>query len=63
MNDVAMWLGYGVMVIGGVLLVLFGFVVTWRGVCGAACGFLRATRAIRSALHTERLKKHRESVQ
>jgi len=49
MDEVAMWLGYGVMVVGGGLVVLFGFYLIWAGFCGAASGLIRSLRAIRAA--------------
>lgn len=49
MNEVALLLGYCVMAIGGGFLVLFGLYLVWAGFCGAAVGFLRSLRAIKSA--------------
>lgn len=60
MNEIAQWLGYGVMVIGGAFLVLFGFYLVWSAFCGAAIGTVRSLRAIRAALRV--IKSARSGV-
>lgn len=48
-DEIAQWLGYGVMAIGGALLVLVAFYLTWCLFCGAAIGVVRSLRAIKAA--------------
>lgn len=54
MNEMAQYLGYGVMAIGGSFIVLFGLYLVWAGFCGAAVGFIRSLRAIKSARKASR---------
>lgn len=49
MNNFAQLVGYAVMGAGGAMLAIYALYLAWAMFCGAASGFIRAARVIRSA--------------
>jgi len=49
MNNFAQLVGYAVMGAGGAMLAMYALYLAWAVFCGAASGFIRASRAIKAA--------------
>ncbi|MNG90065.1 hypothetical protein D3C76_571660 [compost metagenome] len=49
MNNFAQLVGRAVMGAGGAMLAIYAMYLAWAMLCGAASGFIRATRAIKAA--------------
>lgn len=49
LNNFAQLIGYTVMGAGGAMLAIYSLRLAWAMFCGAASGFVRASRAIKAA--------------